>query len=94
MSVAPVKWTARVLLLGTLASAILFGAGFLLGIAGYQQLGTVASNAGVVVLLATPAFALITTMAELRETQPQASVLAVGVLGVLAVAVGVALLAH
>jgi len=94
MNAAPVKWTARALLAGTLASAALFTAGFLIGIAGDRQLGTIASNAGVLVLLATPAAALITTTAELRETQPQASALAVGVLVVLAVAVGVALLAH
>jgi hypothetical protein len=91
---APVKWTARLLLAGTLASAALFAAGFLLGIAGDEQLGTIASNAGVLVLLATPAVALITTSAELRERQPQASALAVGVLAVLAVALGVALFAH
>jgi hypothetical protein len=94
MNAAPVRWTSRLLLLGTLASAALFGAGLLLGIAGYKELGTAASNAGVLVLLATPAVALISTAAELRETQPQASVLAIGVLAVLAVAVGVALLAH
>ena len=94
MNAAPVKWTARLLLLGTLVSATLFGVGFLLGVAGYEEPAAMASNAGVLLLLATPAIGLISTSAELRETQPQASVLAIGVLAVLAVAVVVALLAH
>lgn len=94
MNAPSVKWTSALLLFGTVASAVCFAAGFLLGIAGDEQLGTVASNAGILVLLATPAIGLIATTVELRETQPQASVLAIGVLAVLAVAVVVALLAH
>ena len=94
MNGASVKWTSAVLLLGTLVSAGCFAAGFLLGVAGDKQLGAMASIAGVVVLLATPAVALIATAAELRVKERQASVLAIGVLAVLAVAVAVALLAH
>jgi hypothetical protein len=94
MNESSVKWTSASLLLGTLASAVCFAAGFLVGIAGDEQLGTMLSNAGVLVLLATPAVALIATWLEMREKQPQASLLAIGVLAVLAVAVAVALFAH
>ena len=94
MNGASSHWTSRLLLGGTLVSAICFGAGFVLGLIGLVPYGEVVSNAGVLTILATPAVALVSTAIELRKPQPQAAWLAVGVLAVLAVAVGVALFAH
>jgi len=88
------RWTSRLLLGGTLVSAICFAAGFVLGLIGLVPVGEFVSNLGVLTILATPAVALVSTALELRKGQPQASLLAVGVLAVLAVAVGVALFAH
>ena len=88
------RWTSRLLLVGTLVSAIWFATGFVLGLIGLVPIGTLLSNMGVLTILATPAAALVSTAVELRKPQPQASLLAVGVLAVLAVAVGVALFAH
>jgi hypothetical protein len=83
-----------VLLVGTLASAVLFAAGFVAGLAGNEGVGALLSNVGVLAILATPAAALVATAAESRTLQPQVMWLAFGVLAVLAVAVGVALFAH
>jgi hypothetical protein len=88
------RWTSRLLLGGTLVSAVCFAVGFGLGLIGLVPIGALLSNVGVLTILATPAVALISTALELRKGQPQASLLAVGVLAVLAVAVGVALFAH
>jgi len=87
------RWTSRLLLGGTLLSAACFAAGFVLGLIGLVPTGELMSTMGVVTILATPAVALVSTALELREGQPQAAMLALGVLGVLAVAVGVALFA-
>ena len=94
MNGASSHWTSRLLLGGTLVSAICFAAGFVLGLIGLVPLGVLVSNLGVLTILATPALALVSTAVELRKPQPHAAWLAVGVLAVLAVAVGVALLAH
>lgn len=88
-----VAWTARVLLGGTLASALLFGGGFCLRVVGVTVLADAAAGAGVVVLMLTPAFALVASVIELRRHQPQAAMYAAGVLGVLALAVVIAVLA-
>jgi hypothetical protein len=87
-------WTSWLLLGGTLVSALCFGAGFVLGLIGLPPVGAVLSNIGVVTILATPAVALVATALELRARERQAALLAVGVLVVLAVAVGVALIAR
>jgi hypothetical protein len=87
------RWTSRLLLGGTLVSAVCFAVGFVLGLIGLVPTGEFMSTVGVLAILATPAVALVSTALELREDQPQAAMLAVGVLGVLAVAVGVALFA-
>jgi hypothetical protein len=87
------RWTSRLLLGGTLLSAVCFAAGLVLGLIGLVPVGESLSNLGVVTILATPAVALVSTALELRKGQPQAAMLALGVLGVLAVAVGVALFA-
>ena len=84
-------WTSRLLLGGTVISALCFAAGFVLGLIGLVPTAADLSKLGVVTILATPAVALVATAFELRRGQPQAAWLAVGVLGVLAVAVGVAL---
>jgi hypothetical protein len=91
---SPVGGTARVLLGGTLASAVCFAIGFGLSFGGLAALGAVASTAGILVLLLTPAAGLVVTAAELRKAQPQAAMVAVGVLGVLALAVVIAFVAH
>ena len=88
-----VAWTARVLLGGTVASALLFSGGFCLRLVDATGLADAASGAGVVVLMLTPALALVASVIELRRHQPQAAMFAVGVLGVLALAVAIALLA-
>jgi hypothetical protein len=91
---SPVGGTARVLLGGMLASAICFAIGFGLSFVGLVSVGALTSTAGIVVLLLTPAAGLVVTAAELRTPQPQAAMVAIGVLGVLALAVVVALVAH
>lgn len=91
---APVTWTSRALLIGTLMSALAFAIGFVLTFAGESGAAAIASAAGILVLLATPAVGLVLSAAELRRTEPQAAALALAVLAVLAVAVGVALLAR
>jgi hypothetical protein len=82
-----VAWTSRVLLGGSLLSAVLFAAGFVLDSA-------VASNAGVLAMLLTPVAGLITTITEVWRGQRLTAWVAMGVLTVLAVAVGVAVFAR
>jgi hypothetical protein len=81
-------------LVGTLLSALAFVVGLGLAFVDAQSAAAVASGIGSVVLLATPAVGLLVTAIELRRLQPQAAALAVAMLGVLAVAVVVALIAH
>jgi hypothetical membrane protein len=94
VNVASSRWTSLLLLGGTLMSALCFAAGFGLALVGLVPLGALVSNIGVLAILIAPAAALVATAAELRKTQRSAAWLAVGVLGVLAVAVGVALFVH
>jgi hypothetical protein len=94
MNGASSHWTSRLLLGGTLVSALCFAAGFALGLIGLVPIGALLSNLGILTILATPAVALVSTAVELRRPQPHSAWLAVGVLAVLAVAVGVALFAH
>jgi len=91
---APVGGTSRVLLVGTMLSAVAFVVGLGLTFLGVAGGASIASGLGIVVLLVTPAVALVVSAVELRASQPQAAKLAVAVLGVLVVAVGVALFAH
>lgn len=91
-----VVWTARVLAAGTLISAVCFVVGFVLNLVGADASATGPgrdwSNAGVITLLATPAAGLVATALELRHVQPRSAALALAVLGILAIAVAVALL--
>jgi hypothetical protein len=88
----PVAATARVLTLGTVASAVALAAAFVSGLAGAASISTLLSTAGVVALLITPAAGLVVTFFELRPVQPRAAQMALVVLGVLAVSTLVALL--
>jgi hypothetical protein len=89
-----VAGTSRVLLVGTLVSALGFLVGLGLTFIGSSALAAFASNVGILVLLATPVLGLVVSAIELRRSQPQAAVSAIAVLGVLGVAVLVALVAH
>jgi hypothetical protein len=84
--------TGRVLTAATTLSAALLAAAFAAGLAALDQVANLLSTAGVVTLLATPAAGLVATFVELRPTQPRAALLALVVLGVLAVSATVALL--
>jgi hypothetical protein len=94
VSGASATWTARILLVGSVISAVLFAAGLVLSAVGQGVAGAAASNVGVLAILLTPVCGLIMTIAETRRAQRQTTVAALGVIGVLAVAVGVALVAH
>jgi hypothetical protein len=89
-----VTGTSRVLLVGTLLSALVFLVGLGLTFIGSPALAAFASNLGILVLLATPVLGLLVSALELRRAQRQAALMAVAVLGVLGVAVLVALFAH
>jgi hypothetical protein len=88
----PVRWTARTLTLGTVFSALCLVAAFALTLADADGLAATLSTIGVMALLITPAAGLVVTWAELRRHQPSAAILALVVLGVLGMAVAVALL--
>jgi hypothetical protein len=90
----PVRATSRVLLLGTLLSAVCFLIGLGLTFAGAAGAAAIASGLGVLALLLTPALGLVMSALELRPQQPQAAWMALAVLAVLGVAVAVALVAH
>jgi hypothetical protein len=90
----PSSWTSRVLLFGTLISAVCFVAGFGLGLVKASDLSALASGAGIVSLLATPVVGLLASAAELRQLQRPAMLVALGVLAVLSLAVAVAILAR
>jgi hypothetical protein len=91
---ARVEWTSRVLLAGSLLAAVFFAVGFALHFVLESNLATTAAMAGVLTMLATPVVGLVATAIELREGQREATLLAVGVMAVLAVAVAVAILAR
>jgi hypothetical protein len=91
---AAVAGTSRVLLVGTVLSALWFLVGLGLTFIGSSALAAFASNVGILFLLATPAMGLVVSAIELRRSQPRATTLAAAVLGVLIVAVAVALVAH
>jgi hypothetical protein len=80
-----------VLTAGTGISALCLVVAFVLSLVDLEDQAASLSAVGIVVLLATPAAGLVATWAELRRPQPSAAVLALVVLGVLAVAVGIAL---
>ncbi len=91
---AAVAGTSRVLLVGTLLSALGFLVGLGLTFIGSSALASFASNVAILLLLATPVLGLVVSAIELRRSQPRAAILAAAVLGVLSVAVAVALIAH
>lgn len=90
---SPVRLTSRTLLWGTLAASALLAAGLVLDVAGAAETAATIAAAGVIALLATPALGLITTYWELRSRRPGSAMLALVVLGVLAVATVIALFA-
>jgi hypothetical protein len=79
---------------GSLIAAAILGLGLVLGVAGQSEIAIVAGEVGVVVLLGTPAAALVATWWELRELRPTHAWLAIAVLLVLGLATLVALLAR
>lgn len=93
------RWTSRVLSAGSLAAAAAMGLALLLSVSAGGGIGTplgpldatAVAMAGVAILLATPAVSLVATALELRAEQPRSALLALLVLGVLGVAVIVAL---
>jgi hypothetical protein len=90
----PVRLTARALTFGSLGSAALLALGLGLGVAGQSGIASMVGNIGVVVLLATPVAGLVATWWELRVMRPTHAWLAAAVLGVLALATLIALLAR
>ena len=90
----PVRVTARVLTVGTALAAGLLTLSFVLSLARLADAAGLASTVGILVLLATPAAGLVATFVELRPFQPRAALLAIGVLAILAVAAGVALVSR
>lgn len=84
----PARATARVLTAGALVASICLLAGFGLRAIGADEASArLVGNAGVLVLLATPAAGLLSTFVELREARPVVAVLALAVVAVLALAV-------
>jgi hypothetical protein len=84
--------SVAVLIGGTILAVAVFAASFVLRLVGYVDLGDSVGAGGVVVLLATPAAALITTTIELRRGHRPHWALALVVLGILAGATVLALL--
>ena len=84
--------TVRVLTAGTLAAVAVFAVAFGLRLAGQVGLADGVGTLGVVVLLATPAMALITTAYEMRDVQRNSAWLALVVLTILVGATVVALI--
>ena len=84
--------TIQALTTGTVLSVAVLSLGFVLRLAGQSAAADTVSTIGVVVLLATPAAALVTTALELRGAQRSAAALAVLVLVILAGATVLALL--
>jgi hypothetical protein len=68
--------------------------GLVLALAGSREIGSLVGNIGVIVLLGTPVAGLIATWSELRLLRPAHGWLAVVVLGVLVLAIAVALTAR
>ncbi len=84
--------TVRALTVGTIVAVAVFAVAFVLRLVGQVALAEVASSIAVVVLLATPAVALVTTAVELRRAPGLSAAFAVLVLLILAGATAVALL--
>ena len=91
---AGARATSLVLLGGSLLSAVCFVVGVGLGLVSAGDAAALVASVGVLVLLSTPALGLVASAFELRRAQPHAAWLALAVLGVLGLAVGVALLAR
>jgi len=86
------KGTIGALTAGTIASVVVFAVSFGLRLAGQSDASNSVALVGVIVLLATPATALVTTAIEMRRAQSSAAALAVLVLVILAGATILALL--
>jgi hypothetical protein len=87
----PVRFTVRALQLGELVAVVLFGVAILAHLAGSTGQATFVGTLGVVMVIATPALALVATMVEARQSDRATVLAALLVLGVLTVATGVAL---
>ena len=83
-------WTVRALRTGQVVAAALFGAAIALHLVGQASVGAVAASAAVVVVLATPAFALFAAMVDARDSGHATALLAGAVLAVLSVATALA----
>jgi hypothetical protein len=88
----PVRLTMAAFRGGSLLSAILLLVGLIARLLGYGDPAVTVSTLGVVILIGTPASALVATAWELRRRRPVAAALALIVLGVLAVSVVLAVL--
>ena len=86
----PFAATTKVLTMGSAASAAALAVAFLAGLLGAPSVSSLLATAGIVALIATPAFGLVTTWWELKRLQPTQAWLAVGVLLVLLLATIVA----
>jgi cytochrome bd-type quinol oxidase subunit 2 len=84
--------TVRVMTIGTLVCVAFFTAAFFVRLANEAALADTIATVAVIVLLATPVAALVTTTFELRGSQRSSSGLALLVLLILAAATALALL--
>lgn len=89
---ASVHATAGFLAAASLITAATLATAFVAGLAGVAWLDELLSTAGIVALLITPPIGLVVTFFELRPVQPRAALLALVVLGVLALSTLIALL--
>jgi hypothetical protein len=72
--------------IGTAVSVVAFAAAYVVRITGQPALSTTVATLATLVLLATPAVALVATAAELRHVQRSAAVMAGAVLAALVLA--------
>ena len=84
--------TVTAMTAGTLTAVAIFAVSFGLRLLGAVDAADMLGAGGVLVLLVTPALALVTTAVEMRTVQPASAGLAVVVLVVLGIATAVALL--
>lgn len=86
------RWTALVLVSGTLIAVAGFVAAFSLRLIGQPSVADTIAGAAVIVLIGTPVSGLVVTSAELRRVQLPAALLAILVLVILAAATVLAVL--
>ena len=91
MNVQDVRWTALALRGGGLLGVAMFGVALALRLVGNVEVAAAVSSAGVLVVIATPAAALLATSVETWRHDRATALLAIGVLLVLAGATLVAI---